>query len=122
MGYAYLGLGLGGVVAPPLVTFLIQRFGWRHALEAVGLLIMLVLFPTGIWMTRSSPADLGLFPDGAPLREEGPDVTATPSKEVGAALRSRNFWLIVLGSALSFNTTSSSFVIKAIRRASPLNF
>jgi len=25
MGYAYLGLGLGGVVAPPLVTFLIQR-------------------------------------------------------------------------------------------------
>jgi MFS family permease len=100
MGYAYLGLGLGGVVAPPLVTFLIQRFGWRHALGTLGLLIMVVLFPTGIWITRSRPADLGLFPDGATLREEGPDIAATASKEVGAALRSTNFWLIVLGSAL----------------------
>ncbi|MBI3475391.1 MAG: MFS transporter [Acidobacteria bacterium] len=100
MGYAYLGLGLGGVVAPPLTTFLIQRFGWRHALEAVGLLIMVFLFPTGIWITRSSPADLGLFPDGATLREKGPAITGTASKEVGAALHSRNFWLIVLGSAL----------------------
>ena len=100
MGYAYLGLGLGGVVAPPLVTFLIERFGWRHALEAVGLLIMVVLFPTGIWITRSSPADLGLFPDGATFREKGPDLAATASNEVGSALHSRNFWLIVLGSAL----------------------
>jgi len=60
---------------------------------------MVVLFSTGIWITRSSPADLGLFPDGA-LREKGPDLAATASNEVGAALRSRNFWLIVLGSAL----------------------
>lgn len=33
MGYAYLGLGLGGVVAPLLVNFLIRTTGWRHALE-----------------------------------------------------------------------------------------
>jgi MFS family permease len=100
MGYAYLGLGLGGVVAPLLITSLIQRFGWRHALEAIGLLIMVVLFPVGIWVTRSSPSDLGLFPDGATLGEKGHGIAATASKEVGAALHSRNFWLIVLGSAL----------------------
>jgi MFS family permease len=32
MGYAYLGLGLGGVVSPPLANFLIRNFGWRRAL------------------------------------------------------------------------------------------
>jgi MFS family permease len=36
MGLAYLGLGLGGVVSPPLANFLIKMFGWRHALETAG--------------------------------------------------------------------------------------
>src|SRR6202140_938322 len=64
MGYAYLGLGLGGVVSPLLVHFLMRSFGWRHALEVVGLLILVVLFPVGIWITRSTPAEMGLLPDG----------------------------------------------------------
>jgi MFS family permease len=100
MGYAYLGLGLGGVVAPPLINFLIQGFGWHHALEVVGLLILVVLFPVGIWITRSSPAELGLLPDGDTLPEEKSRIAASPSTEAGAALRSQNFWLIVVGSAL----------------------
>jgi MFS family permease len=100
MGYAYLGLGLGGVVAPPLINFLIQRFGWRHTLEVVGLLVLVVLFPVGIWITRSSPAELGLLPDGDTLPEENSGIAASPSMEVGAAVRSQNFWLIVVGSAL----------------------
>ena len=29
MGYAYLGLGLGGVTAPMLVNFLARYLGWR---------------------------------------------------------------------------------------------
>jgi len=100
MGYAYLGLGLGGVVAPPLMTFLIQAFGWRHALEIVGLLILLVLFPVGIWITRSNPAELGLLPDGARLPEEKSGVASNAAIAVAAAVRSKNFWLIVVGSAL----------------------
>jgi MFS family permease len=100
MGYAYLGLGLGGVIAPPLITFLIQAFGWRHALEIVGLLILLVLFPVGIWITRSSPGELGLLPDGARLTEEPSGVALSPGIAVKAAVRSKNFWLLVVGSAL----------------------
>ena len=65
MGYVYLGLGLGGVVSPLLSNYLIRNFGWRHALEVVGLLIMVVLIPVGLLVTRSAPADLGLLPDGA---------------------------------------------------------
>src|SRR6266478_2844094 len=63
MGYAYLGLGLGGVVSPLLSNFLIRNFGWRHALEFIGSLVMIVLIPVGIFVTRSVPADLGLSPD-----------------------------------------------------------
>jgi MFS family permease len=99
MGYAYLGLGLGGVVAPPLVNLLILHVGWRHALVAVGTLILLVLFPVGIWLTRSAPEDMGLLPDGIlPVVARDQDEVKSPSWRVSSALRTRNFWLILAGS------------------------
>jgi MFS family permease len=101
MGFAYLGLGLGGVTAPPLVNFLILHFGWRHALEAVGTVILLVLFPVGIWLTRSAPEEMGLLPDGLPpVLTPNSDTAQPTSWAVSSALRDRNFWLILLGSTL----------------------
>ena len=72
MGYAYLGLGLGGVASPLLINGLIERYGWRRAFEIIGVLILMVLFPVAQWVTRSRPQDLGLAPDGAEtLTERG---------------------------------------------------
>ncbi len=101
MGLAYLGLGLGGAVAPPVIHWLIRTYGWRHAIAAVGLSIMAVLFPVAVWLTRSLPRDMGLNYDGEP----GPVITAAPASNsvfgiIGSALRARNFWLIVIGSSL----------------------
>jgi MFS family permease len=102
MGYAYLGLGLGGVVAPLLVNYLIRNFGWRHSFEFLGVLIMLVLIPVGIGVTRSTPADLGLLPDGADhavvASHNGP--ATAEAFEMKSAIRSTNFWLILAGSTL----------------------
>jgi sugar phosphate permease len=103
MGYTYLGLGLGGVISPLLVHSLMKSFGWRHALEIVGLLILVVLFPVGIWITRSTPAEMGLLPDGVESSgppEEKNSATVAPASGVGAAVRTANFWLILAGSTL----------------------
>lgn len=103
MGYAYLGLGLGGVVAPLLVNLLIRTIGWRHALEIIGSLILAILLPVGIWITRSTPADLGLSPDGMYTQGatgSGLEDSVSPSRGVGAAVRSANFWLILVGATL----------------------
>jgi MFS family permease len=102
MGYAYLGLGLGGVISPVLVHFLTQKFGWRHAIEIVGLLTLVVLFPVGVWITRSDPAEMGLSPDGAEsfaLQEERSSA-AVATVGIGAAVRTANFWLILAGCTL----------------------
>ena len=105
MGYVYLGLGLGGVVSPLLSNYLIRNFGWRHALEFLGLLIMVVLIPVGILVTRSAPIDLGLRLDGTP-RGDGPGAIADEGKPSGpqggtqSAVRTKNFWLILAGSTL----------------------
>jgi MFS family permease len=97
MGAAYLGLGLGGAVSPLLINALIQNFGWRHAFQIIGGLILLVLFPVSQWITRSNPRDLDLFPDGDSV--EPPANTA--SVDIGRAVRSTNFWLIVAGCTLT---------------------
>lgn len=103
MGYAYLGLGLGGVVAPVLVNHLSRSLGWRHALELIGVVILLVLVPTGLWITKSKPSDrgidLGSFGEGQsdpPNHPSGPE-----SLGVAQAVRRLPFWLILLGSALA---------------------
>jgi MFS family permease len=103
MGYAYLGLGLGGVISPLLVDFLIRNIGWRHALQGIGSLLLVVLVPVGIWVTRSTPFELGLFPDGFNSFDApsiAPDDRVSPSEGVAAAVRTANFWLILAATTL----------------------
>jgi MFS family permease len=102
MGYAYLGLGLGGAISPPTINWLLHNFGWRHALEITGAVILVVLFPLGILVTRSTPSDLGLYPDGAETAPANSETAVTSSAfaEISIAMRNKNFWLIIAGSAL----------------------
>jgi MFS family permease len=112
MGYAYLGLGLGGAVSPLVIPPLIQTFGWRHALHITGSLILLVLFPVAQWVTKSKPGDLQLLPDGLPEAASIPNSSAAavpsfpvPNRNLKTdlqwILRSRNFWLIMAGCSLT---------------------
>jgi sugar phosphate permease len=106
MGTAYLGLGVGGALSPLLINSLIQSFGWRRAFEIVGALILIVLFPVSQWITRSSPRDLNLLPDGnspAAAVNDGVSSQQEPATGVSAAraVRSRNFWLILMGCTLT---------------------
>jgi MFS family permease len=106
MGYAYLGLGLGGAVSPLVIQPLIQAFGWRHALQIAGSTIVVVLFPIARWVTKSKPDDLHLLPDGvAPTAETSisslPAKNGTAGIDFKAILASRKFWLILAGCMLT---------------------
>ena len=102
MGIAYLGLGSGGVVAPLLIHYLIRAYGWAHALEIVAIALLAVLFPVGILVTRSTPEEMGLLPDGATASIAGDGaMTDTAASGVAEAVRTRNFWLILFGSTLA---------------------
>ncbi len=115
MGYAYLGLGLGGVLSPLLANFLIRSFGWRAALEIAGTVILTVLFPVGFWMTRSTPAEMGLQPDGANAAfTKTSDELGVADGGVSAAIRTANFWLILGGATLvlsSVNAVIQHFIL-----------
>jgi MFS family permease len=101
MGYAYVGLGLGGAASPVLIHALIETLGWRRSFEVIGVLILAVLFPVGIWITRSTPQEMGLLPDGmdhAGAAGQGSEVSPVP---VLKAIRTLNFWLLLVGSTLT---------------------
>lgn len=108
MGYAYLGLGLGGVAAPLAATWLIRTYGWRHASEIAGTLILAVLFPVGVLVTRSSPSEMGLSPDGVfnAKSDLRPSESSISSGSM-AAIRTRNFWLLVGGCTLVIGAINS---------------
>jgi MFS family permease len=113
MGYAYLGLGLGGVAAPVLAAHLISSLGWRRAFVATGAIIGVALFPVAQWVTRSTPGDLGLVPDGAESAP-APGVGQAPSIGLSAAMGRANFWLILAGSTLTIGaigTVIQQFVL-----------
>ena len=107
MGYAYLGLGVGGVIAPLLINYLAHNLGWRHALQLLGAMILLVLIPVAIWVTRSAPEELGFGSEpGGELEQvqEKPAIPPSSSIGVAQATRSASFWLILAGSTLVIGT------------------
>lgn len=107
MGFAYLGLGLGGAVSPLLIQSLIGTLEWRRAFEVIGTLILVVLFPIGVWVTLSAPRDLGLHADGASADSEPNAKSGATMSVVLQAASSRNFWLLLIGSSLTIGAIGS---------------
>src|ERR1700758_5365950 len=48
MGFAYLGIGIGGATVPWISHTLVQHFGWQAALRILGFLIVAVSLPLAL--------------------------------------------------------------------------
>ena len=103
MGLAYVGIGVGGAVAPVLTQYIIRNAGWRTAMVAFGAVIFVVLIPVVVLVVRNRPADLGLQPDGSLQPQTGgkPSLTAGAPVTLRRVAGSPAFWLILIGSAMS---------------------
>ena len=91
MGFAYLGIGLGGALVPLVAFRLSQAFGWHTALKALGLVIVIVALPLALIVKESPPGS----EDAAPRAERPP---VAPIREV---LRRPAFYLLMIGSMCS---------------------
>ena len=54
MGFAYLGIGLGGALVPLLSHTLVEHFGWQAALRILGILIIAMAFPLA-FLVKEAP-------------------------------------------------------------------
>ncbi len=105
MGLLAIATSAGGFVVPPLVAFLMERYGWRGAVGIQGL-ILLVIVASVVWLlVRDKPADLGLTLDGLPEPAAGTDPVANAASverrwTTKELLGSANFWLIACGAGI----------------------
>jgi len=94
MGFAYLGIGIGGAIVPWIAHALVQHFGWRTALEILGVLIAVVALPLA-----------ALVKEPMAVRTT-PAAVAVPSPK--AAFRKPSFYLLTLGSMCSIAAVSGT--------------
>ena len=94
MGFAYLGIGLGGAAVPWISHALVQAFGWQAALRALGGLVLLIALPAA------------LLAKDTPKSADNP----TPAKlpESRGAFLSVPFFLLTLGSMFSIAAVSGT--------------
>ena len=92
MGFAYLGIGIGGAIVPLAATWLTAHFGWRVALQVLGVAMIAIAFPMA-WFVRDAP-------EGTARPAAGPARTA-PTASLVPVLRSKAFYLLLVGSMCS---------------------
>ena len=93
MGVAYLGIGVGGALVPLVAYVLTESLGWRGALRALGVLMILVAWPAAFFV-REPPA-APAAPAGAPA-------------SLGAVLSRPAFYLLAVGSLASIGAVGGT--------------
>jgi MFS family permease len=98
MGFAYLGIGAGGAVVPLLSYRLTQMFGWRTALDVLGIVIIVLSLPLILLVQEKSTA---LEPAGA----RSASAIAPSPKDV---FRNPAFYLLAFGSMCSIGAVGGA--------------
>ncbi len=92
-GVTKMGAGVGMLVLPIFIHWLIASYNWRSAFMALGIIILISFTLLSRFLVRD-PGGKGLFPDGAKEESaEGPDNGAR-GMTLREAAGSRQFWSI----------------------------
>ena len=93
MGVAYLGIGVGGAVVPILAFALTEWLGWRGALRALGVIMILVSLPAALFVRE---------PAAAPRQDAGAPAS------INAIITRPSFYLLMIGSMASIGAVGGT--------------
>jgi MFS family permease len=95
MGFAYLGIGLGGAAVPLIAHALTQAYGWRIALQILGVLMLAAALPFALFVKE--------WPEGS-----RPALPPTATVRLGPILRRPAFYLLLVGSMCSIGAVGGT--------------
>ncbi|MFN0122490.1 MAG: MFS transporter [Blastocatellia bacterium] len=95
MGFAYIGIGVGGMLVPQLARFMESQFGWRQALILLGVLMIMVALPMILMVNDKPPG----FTETA---------AAAPPVPISQVLRQPAFYLLAIGSMCSIGAVGGT--------------
>ncbi|HEY8598399.1 MAG TPA: MFS transporter [Thermomicrobiales bacterium] len=95
--------GFASVIYIPLISRLVNTYGWRRALLILAVMLAILTIPPHALILRRRPEDLGLVPDGGPGPAQANGAsTAEASVSAKNALRSGSFRWLTIGFCLAF--------------------
>jgi MFS family permease len=111
IGIMSTGIGAGGFVMAPIIGgFLIPNYDWSVSYLVLAVVTWALIIPLALFVIRTKPADIGLYPDGRQAPETAPATEAQPFTANGLSLRmalaTSGFWL----AAVSYLTGGFSSV------------
>lgn len=96
MGFAYLGIGVGGMLVPQIARWLNMNFGWHQALMILGILMIVIAFPMA-WIVEENP------------KRSAEDANQLSKKiPITGILKSWKFYLLAIGSMCSIGAVSGT--------------
>jgi MFS family permease len=94
MGITQTGLGIGGLIGPPMAQWLISSYGWQQAYLILGLVAIIIIISLAQFM-KHSPQRIGLRPygdDGTVEAKQSP-VSIAGGLLFTHAIKTIRFWV-----------------------------
>ena len=96
MGFAYLGIGVGGMLVPQVARWLNFNYGWRQALLTLGAAMVVIGFPMA-WFVKNAP-------EGFEVEKK----VEEPKIPISGILQNRAFYLLAIGSMCSIGAVAGT--------------
>jgi MFS family permease len=96
LGITLAGVGAGTLVMPPLLTLLVEGYGWRDAFSVLGVFLCLTCIPPCLLFMRD-PEEKGRNSAGEAVSSEvdgAPAGEGSPELSLREAVATRAFWLL----------------------------
>ncbi len=91
IGITASGIGIGYAVIPPIVQWSIANYGWQGGYYVLAAMVLVVSLPIMALVIRNEPSSGDIV-----TTSENP-ATRPPGMELSEAMRTRDFWVIVIG-------------------------
>jgi MFS family permease len=108
MSFLQVGAGIGAIIIIPTLAFIIDNWQWRAAAIAAAGFILALGLPAAL-LSRDTPEEVGMLPDGESVSDDRPTVT-TIEPTAKEAFRTRGFWSMV-GAVMAFGGATAALQI-----------
>jgi OFA family oxalate/formate antiporter-like MFS transporter len=110
LGIALAGVGVGTFLFPPIVQYLISKFGWPNAFTILGIASFAVLIVCAQFIKRAPPG-LNLNKPSVQSKQPEPIIeNAAKPMTIRQVLKTREIYLILVGSTFVFFTVRAVLV------------
>jgi MFS family permease len=92
-GLLITGGSIGGMIGPPLITWLIYTYNWREAFLWVGIVVLVVMILAAQFLRRN-PSQMGQVPYQKGNETRRKELTVVEELSLKQALHTAKFWML----------------------------